>query len=166
MRDAVPARHRVAFDELLGEARTTYRLRDERGTYADLWAIGIMRRAILSAGRRLAAIGRLSIRRILLRQATRSCEVWSSPATVLRARSWPSVRATGWRLGTRMRRRFLAASLATHCLPSGCRPPRRGWNARWEPPCRPSSPRRSHARRGGRCVAWASVGPCTRAPHG
>ena len=59
VRDAVPARHRVAFDELLGEARATCRLRDERGTYADLWAIGIMRRAILSAGRRLAAIGRL-----------------------------------------------------------------------------------------------------------
>ena len=59
VRDAVPARHRVAFDELLGEARATYRLRDERGTYADLWAIGIMRRAILSAGRRLAASGRL-----------------------------------------------------------------------------------------------------------
>jgi hypothetical protein len=59
VRDAVPARHRVAFDELLGEARATYRLRDERGTYLDLWAIGITRRAILSAGRRLAARGRL-----------------------------------------------------------------------------------------------------------
>src|SRR4029453_12294802 len=41
------------------EARATSRLRDERGTYADLWAIGIMRRAILSAGRRLTASGRL-----------------------------------------------------------------------------------------------------------
>jgi rifampicin phosphotransferase len=59
VRDAVPARRRFAFDELLGEARATYRLRDERGTYADLWAIGLMRRAILSAGRRLAARGRL-----------------------------------------------------------------------------------------------------------
>ena len=59
VRDAVPTRHRVAFDELLGEARATYRLRDERGSYADLWAIGIMRRAILSAGRRVAASGRL-----------------------------------------------------------------------------------------------------------
>lgn len=59
VRDAVPAEHRVAFDELLGEARATYRLRDERGSYADLWAIGIMRRAILSAGRRLSVSGRL-----------------------------------------------------------------------------------------------------------
>jgi pyruvate,water dikinase len=57
MRDAVGARHREAFDELLAEARITYRLRDERGTYADLWAIGIMRRAILAAGERLAAQG-------------------------------------------------------------------------------------------------------------
>ena len=60
VRDGVPARHHAAFDELLGEARATYRLRDERGTYADLWAIGIMRRAILAAGRRLTAVGRLA----------------------------------------------------------------------------------------------------------
>ena len=59
VRDAAPARYRGAFDELLEEARATYRLRDERGAYADLWAIGIMRRAILAAGRRLAATGRL-----------------------------------------------------------------------------------------------------------
>jgi pyruvate,water dikinase len=57
IRDAVPAEHRDAFDELLEEARLTYRLRDERGTYADLWAIGIMRRAILAAGQRLAMQG-------------------------------------------------------------------------------------------------------------
>lgn len=57
IRDAVPGGHRGTFDELLGEATLTYRLRDERGTYADLWAIGIMRRAILAAGRRLAARG-------------------------------------------------------------------------------------------------------------
>jgi pyruvate,water dikinase len=57
LRDAVPDRHRDLFDELLDEARLTYRLRDERGAYADLWAIGIMRRAILAAGHRLAARG-------------------------------------------------------------------------------------------------------------
>jgi phosphohistidine swiveling domain-containing protein len=59
VRDAVPGEHRDAFDKLLGEARALYRLRDERGTYADLWAIGIMRRAILAAGERLAAEGRI-----------------------------------------------------------------------------------------------------------
>lgn len=57
IRDSVPSQERAAFDELLAEARLTYRLRDERGAYADLWAIGIMRRAILAAGRRLAAQG-------------------------------------------------------------------------------------------------------------
>ena len=56
IRDAVPGEHRAAFDELLEEAKLTYRLRDERGTYADLWAIGIMA-AILGAGRGLAAQG-------------------------------------------------------------------------------------------------------------
>ena len=34
--------------ELLGEARLTYRLRDERGVYSDIWASGIMRRAALA----------------------------------------------------------------------------------------------------------------------
>jgi pyruvate,water dikinase len=60
IRDAVPDEHRRSFDELLAEAKLTYRLRDERGTYADLWAIGITRRAILAAGRGLAARGRIA----------------------------------------------------------------------------------------------------------
>ena len=44
----VPAAHQDEFDELLGEARLTYRLRDERGVYSDIWAAGLMRRAALS----------------------------------------------------------------------------------------------------------------------
>lgn len=59
VRDAVPDRHRATFDELLGEARLVYRLRDERGAYASLSGMGITRRAILAAGRKLAAQGRL-----------------------------------------------------------------------------------------------------------
>src|SRR6185437_7317667 len=59
VRGRVPAEHRDQFDELLGEARLTYRLRDERGVYSDIWASGIMRRAVLAAGRRLAAAGRI-----------------------------------------------------------------------------------------------------------
>ena len=47
------------FDELLGEARLMYRLRDERGVFSDIWASGIMRRAALAAGRRLADEGRI-----------------------------------------------------------------------------------------------------------
>jgi rifampicin phosphotransferase len=60
VRDDVPAEHRGMFDDLLAEARLVYRLRDERGTYADLWAIGITRRALLAAGRKLAATGRIA----------------------------------------------------------------------------------------------------------
>ena len=36
----VPEEHRAEFDELLGEARLTYRLRDERGVFSDIWASG------------------------------------------------------------------------------------------------------------------------------
>ncbi len=57
VRNQVPEDHRSEFDELLGEARLTYRLRDERGIYSDIWASGLMRRAVLSAGRRLESRG-------------------------------------------------------------------------------------------------------------
>src|SRR4051794_26809778 len=59
VRGKVPEEHRAQFDELLGEARLTYKVRDERGVYSDIWASGIMRRAVLAAGRRVAAAGRL-----------------------------------------------------------------------------------------------------------
>jgi rifampicin phosphotransferase len=59
VRADVPREQPAAFDELLAEARAVSRLRDERGSYADLWAIGIMRRAILAAGARLAGSGRI-----------------------------------------------------------------------------------------------------------
>jgi pyruvate,water dikinase len=60
IRGKVPASHREQFDELLGEARLTYRLRDERGLYSDIWASGLMRRAALAAGRRVASRGRIA----------------------------------------------------------------------------------------------------------
>jgi pyruvate,water dikinase len=57
IRAQVPDEHRAEFDELLGEARLMYRLRDERGVFSDIWASGIMRRAALGAGRRAAGRG-------------------------------------------------------------------------------------------------------------
>jgi phosphohistidine swiveling domain-containing protein len=60
VRAQVPSAHQNEFDELLGEARLTYRLRDERGVYSDIWASGLMRRAALAAGRRVARRGRLA----------------------------------------------------------------------------------------------------------
>jgi pyruvate,water dikinase len=59
VRSKVPEEHREEFDELLGEARLMYRLRDERGVYSDIWASGLMRRAVLAGGRRLAEKSRI-----------------------------------------------------------------------------------------------------------
>lgn len=59
VRAEVPAEHLELFDELLGEARANYRLRDERGIYSDVTAIGILRLALLEIGRRAAAAGRV-----------------------------------------------------------------------------------------------------------
>src|SRR5207253_7657727 len=59
VRGQVPEEHRAQFDELLGEARLMYRIRDERGVFSDIWASGVVRRAVLFAGRRLAGRGRI-----------------------------------------------------------------------------------------------------------
>jgi phosphohistidine swiveling domain-containing protein len=59
VRGQVPDEHRAQFNELLEEARLTYRIRDERGVYSDIWASGIMRRAAMAGGRRLAGKGRI-----------------------------------------------------------------------------------------------------------
>lgn len=59
IREQVPEQHRAQFDELLGEARLMYRIRDERGVFSDIWASGIARRAVLAGGRRLADAGRI-----------------------------------------------------------------------------------------------------------
>jgi pyruvate,water dikinase len=66
VRARVPPAHQAEFDELLGEARLTYRLRDERGVYSDIWASGLMRRAALAAGRRVASRGRIATPQHLL----------------------------------------------------------------------------------------------------
>jgi rifampicin phosphotransferase len=60
VREAVPAEHRDEFDDALDEALLTYRVRDERGVYSDITAAGLVRRAMLGAGRRLADRGALS----------------------------------------------------------------------------------------------------------
>ncbi|MCY7301820.1 MAG: hypothetical protein LH654_02060, partial [Thermoleophilia bacterium] len=59
VRAKVPTEHQAEFDSLLDEARATYHLRDERGVFSDIWASGLMRRAALAAGRRLADTRRL-----------------------------------------------------------------------------------------------------------
>jgi pyruvate,water dikinase len=59
VRAKMPEEHRAEFDDLVAEARLMSRIRDERGVYSDIWASGIMRRAALGAGRRLARAGRV-----------------------------------------------------------------------------------------------------------
>jgi rifampicin phosphotransferase len=59
LRAQTPAEHRDEFDELVREARLVYRLRDERGIYSEITAIGLMRRALLEIGRRAAERGHL-----------------------------------------------------------------------------------------------------------
>jgi phosphohistidine swiveling domain-containing protein len=66
VRSRVPEQHRAQFDELLGEARLTYRIRDERGVFSDIWASGLMRRAALAAGRRLVGKGRIPDAKLLI----------------------------------------------------------------------------------------------------
>ena len=60
LRGAVPQQQHAEFDALLAEVQCINRLRDERGHFSDGWAIGIARRALAEAGRRLEAQGRLA----------------------------------------------------------------------------------------------------------
>jgi rifampicin phosphotransferase len=59
VREAVPEEHRAEFDDLLAEARLVYRLRDERGLYSEISAVGLLRLALLELGRRLQGRGRV-----------------------------------------------------------------------------------------------------------
>ena len=59
IRAQVDAEHRPLFDELLDGARRAYGLRDDNGPLTAEWPMGLMRRAYLEAGRRLAASRRL-----------------------------------------------------------------------------------------------------------
>lgn len=60
LREKLTAAQQVVFDELLADARAVYRLRDERGLYSEVTAIGLLRMAMLEAGRRLVAVGTVS----------------------------------------------------------------------------------------------------------
>lgn len=53
LREEVPERHRAEFDELAEDARLSYGLRDENGPLTYEWPAGLLRRALLEAGRRL-----------------------------------------------------------------------------------------------------------------
>ncbi|HUS15162.1 MAG TPA: PEP-utilizing enzyme [Chloroflexia bacterium] len=60
LRARIPAAHRPAWERLLADARLLYGLRDAEGGLGMLWRGGLLRRALLAAGRRLAARGALA----------------------------------------------------------------------------------------------------------
>jgi len=59
LRAKVPEAHHASFDELLAEARDAYPLRDARGAL-DYWCLGLLRRVVQEAGRRLSARGAIA----------------------------------------------------------------------------------------------------------
>jgi pyruvate,water dikinase len=59
LRERVPAEHRDEFDEYLADARAVMDMRDDNGPLTAEWPIGLLRLALLEAGRRLVATGRM-----------------------------------------------------------------------------------------------------------
>ena len=59
LHDRVPSDQRSELDERFREALVAYGLRDENGPLTFQWPVGLLRRALLEAGRRLEARGRL-----------------------------------------------------------------------------------------------------------
>ncbi|MBK5289068.1 MAG: hypothetical protein JJE46_11445 [Acidimicrobiia bacterium] len=60
IRDGVPVAERARFDELLADARYGLSQRDDSAGVRLNWPVGLTRRALLEAGRRLVASGRLT----------------------------------------------------------------------------------------------------------
>ncbi len=60
LRERVPAGERALFDERLADARATMDLRDDNGPNTVELPVGILRYALLEAGRRAVAAGRIS----------------------------------------------------------------------------------------------------------
>lgn len=57
LRERVPSDERADFDRLLADARAVYGMRDDNGAILGAWPMGLLRRAMLAAGRQLVAIG-------------------------------------------------------------------------------------------------------------
>lgn len=60
LRQQVPVRDQTEFDHVVSDARALYGLRDENGPITYQWPAGIVRRAVLEAGKRLAKSGMLA----------------------------------------------------------------------------------------------------------
>ena len=60
VRSRVPSADRARFDNLLDDARRCYGVRDDNVALTFMWPAGLLRRALLECGHRLAARGRLN----------------------------------------------------------------------------------------------------------
>ncbi|MEO7572946.1 MAG: PEP-utilizing enzyme [Acidimicrobiales bacterium] len=54
LRQRVPDAHHEELDTLVADARATFGIRDDNGALTGAWPVGLLRRAMLAAGRRLA----------------------------------------------------------------------------------------------------------------
>jgi pyruvate,water dikinase len=59
LRALVPAADHAELERYVGDARATFGMRDDNGGLTAAWPVGLLRRAMLAAGRRLADQGRL-----------------------------------------------------------------------------------------------------------
>jgi pyruvate,water dikinase len=59
LRARVPDAERAELDRLVADARATFGVRDDNGPLTAAWPVGLLRRAMLAAGRRLVEQGRL-----------------------------------------------------------------------------------------------------------
>jgi pyruvate,water dikinase len=57
LRERVPSEHRAEYDDLLSEAALMYGIRDDDVGIGEQWPLGLVRRALLEAGRRLQRRG-------------------------------------------------------------------------------------------------------------
>ena len=57
LRERVPNEHRAEYDDLLSQAAAMYGLRDDDVGIGEQWPLGLVRRALLEAGRRLQQRG-------------------------------------------------------------------------------------------------------------
>ena len=114
LRARVPEEHRAEFDELVDEARAVYRLRDERGIYSEITAIGLLRRALLEAGRRASDRGVIGDPALML-------DATPDEAALMLGGAGP----TGDELAERaeLRRRLTAAGAPRHLGPPPPPPP-------------------------------------------
>lgn len=119
LRAAAPARVRPELDALLEEARHVYRLRDERGVYTDAVACGLARRAVLEAGKILAAKGALGDAELAL---DASC---GELGAMLRGERGPGEEELARR--SRWRRTMTVADIPAHLGPKSAGPPPLEW---------------------------------------